>query len=128
LRTHKDRYENSAYHQNYQNAVPEKERVPTPNHLQRIFDDENTVEIGWKYPGKDFDSVSYVVEATTLADADQQESSLDSSSLPLHELPWRVCYRGTSTTAKIDDSQVCLFRVQSIRKQITVSNRNGCYE
>uniref|UniRef100_A0A914D1Y9 Fibronectin type-III domain-containing protein n=1 Tax=Acrobeloides nanus TaxID=290746 RepID=A0A914D1Y9_9BILA len=121
LRTHKDRYENSAYYQSYHNAVLEKERVPTPNHLQRIFDDANTVEIGWEYPGKDFDSVSYVVEAATLADADQQESSLDSSSLPLHELPWRVCYRGTNTMAKIDDSQVCLFRVQSIRKQIMSS-------
>ena len=108
--------------------MPEKKRVPTPTSLQRIFDDENTVEIGWKYPGKDFYLVSYVVEATTLADADQQESSLDSGSLPLHELPWQVFYRGTNTMVTIDDSQVCLFRVQSIRRQVTVSNRNACYK
>uniref|UniRef100_A0A915CYF8 Fibronectin type-III domain-containing protein n=1 Tax=Ditylenchus dipsaci TaxID=166011 RepID=A0A915CYF8_9BILA len=116
VKTHKDRYENAAYYNNnqasnyqqhahpqQQYAPPQEARVPTPTQLQRLYDDDEVVEIGWKYHGRDYENVSYVVEAASLCST-QEDSKQD----------WRVCYKGTSTRAAIQDSNLCLFRVQSV--------------
>ncbi|KAI1716858.1 fibronectin type III domain-containing protein [Ditylenchus destructor] len=128
VRTHKERFENAAYynqqqqpgqgHANQPNQyvnqnnsyIAEKEnyRVPTPAQVQRIYDDEETVEIGWKYTGRDHDSVSYVVEASA---ADEKQPT-----------DWRVCYKGSSTSAAIQDPNLCLFRVQSVNNRRQISS------
>lgn len=120
VRTHKDRYENSNYNQNYYQQQNDRERVMTPTNLQRLHDDEETVEIGWKAIGRDVDGITYVVEATTLAAAASTSADGNADSNAADQ-PWRVCYRGSSTNAVINDPVLCLFRVQSIRRQVASS-------
>jgi hypothetical protein len=78
-------------------------RVLTPTSLQRVRDDEQSVEISWKGP-TDVENLSYVVEGAK----EQEHANGEASSYSA----WKICYKGTATSATIHDSSLCLFRVQ----------------
>lgn len=89
--------------------------MSTPVQLHRFYDDENCVEIGWKFPSRDYENIIFIVEGTTLP-------VNNDDNISLLEKNWIVCYRGTANNATIQDPYLCLFRVQAINscRHITV--------
>lgn len=141
VKTHKDRYENTAFYQNYQGNA-ERDRVSRqsshlqydlecvqvgPPVLQRVYDDEHVVELSWKYPSHEHDTVTYTLEGqpshytatSTLVDGNDTACSLVDQQQPPtpQQQQWRQCYKGPNTSTIVHDPQLSMFRVQAVSKR-----------
>uniref|UniRef100_A0A7E4ZXR2 Fibronectin type-III domain-containing protein n=1 Tax=Panagrellus redivivus TaxID=6233 RepID=A0A7E4ZXR2_PANRE len=117
-RTRRDQYENSSYSQAsstyYDNSGAQgtgtgttqgRDRLQAPVQIATTSIDPCTIEVSWKYPGREFDALGFVLEGSSAASPGE----------------WKVCYRGTATRAVINDPTLTGFRVQAtnLRKHTT---------
>ena len=121
-KTRKDHFENSTYQIPTSGAVPNtsssyydnnnRERVQVPTQLQKAFIDDKCVELTWRYNGREFDSLIFILEGAS--------ASAENNSQP--ETSWRICYKGPNTSAVINDPSLNLFRVQAVNARKHVSS------
>lgn len=86
------------------------------------MENEEFIEIGWKYNLRDSDSSSFIVEASSFTNVQQQQDFEQNSTKIPADKEWRVYYKGPNLTTTIHDPLLCLFRVQilNIRRHINV--------
>jgi hypothetical protein len=124
-RTRKDHYENSQYQNNNQMATTpasiavgpntssyydnnsNRDRLQIPTNLQKSYIDEKTLELTWRYNGREFDTLIFILEGSI--------ASAENNTQP--ESSWRVCYKGPNTSAIINDITLNLFRVQAMNSR-----------
>jgi hypothetical protein len=127
-RTRKDHFENSAYQPAPSNsnsatsgAGPNtssyydnnnRDRLQIPSNLQKVYIDEKIVELSWRYNGREFDTLIFILEGTI--------ASAENNTQP--ESSWRICYKGPNTSAIINDTTLNLFRVQAMNSRKHVSS------
>ncbi|KAI6173917.1 hypothetical protein M3Y98_01133800 [Aphelenchoides besseyi] len=109
VKTHKDRYENTTYYQSYQGT--DKDRMVAP--VLRGFEDENGVELSWKYQSYENELTTYVLEgSTTHQNGVYNDGQNDGTA------EWKLCYKGTNNTTLVQEPHLCLFRVQAIKRNV----------
>uniref|UniRef100_A0AC34F9A1 Fibronectin type-III domain-containing protein n=1 Tax=Panagrolaimus sp. ES5 TaxID=591445 RepID=A0AC34F9A1_9BILA len=126
-RTRKDHYENSSYQSNqitpntttslsgaapntsssYYDTRENRDRLQIPTQLQKTYIDEKTLELTWRYNGREFDTLIFILEGSI--------ASNENNNQP--ESSWRICYKGPNTSAIINDITLNLFRVQAMNSR-----------
>ena len=109
-RTRRDQYENSSYQSSTQSTASgnyyERDRVLAPVSLQKTFLDERVLELSWRYPAREFESLSYVLEGAAVEEGQQPAESM-----------WKMCYKGAASSCTINDPHLTVFRVQAVNNR-----------
>uniref|UniRef100_A0A914Z236 Fibronectin type-III domain-containing protein n=1 Tax=Panagrolaimus superbus TaxID=310955 RepID=A0A914Z236_9BILA len=127
-RTRKDHYENSSYQNQitpttnittatlsggapntsssyYENN--NRDRLQIPTQLQKTYIDEKSLELTWRYNGREFETLIFILEGSIASQENHNQS----------ESSWRICYKGPNTSAIINDITLNLFRVQAMNSR-----------
>jgi len=109
-RTRRDQYENSSYQGSNQSTTSgnyyDRDRVLAPVNLQKSFLDERILELSWRYPAREFESLSYALEGAAVEEGQQPAESM-----------WKMCYKGAASSCTINDPNLTMFRVQAVNNR-----------